>query len=703
MWGYGYVAAMLDAVQPFSDRWLIFPLSVAATYGVFIGAGYCIAAFANKLSEITFREKTKNRPTILLVLQLILEVPGFLIIGWAFLCATVWIFYQIPPPFGTPGSFVATAIGAYILFGVVMVWVEEHQRTKSAPDERLNTSSGPSCGFAAAALIGGLLIFALWYFFQREVGNFLSWVAAFLIAGSPVAAYWLWRKFYPRSPVEATSQRSQSRSSGTWPPLGRPEVTTHGDAQLADPSRHAHSMRDILGGPRAIWFGQFSNSDREASYGGDRHLLTVAPNRTGKGTCTIIPNLLMDLDHSIICIDPKGQNAAVTARSRRRDGKPVYCLNPFGEHASAPWNLPMHGFNPLAGMDIDDPNVEADVAALAEAIIVTESTTNPYFDNSARDLIEVLILHALATKGKSATLLDMRAWLGQPMQAPDGEPSLLNTIVIMTQSRYSFIKEMAARFLSDTKSVNEIVQSATNQTKFLSHRAIATCLSGNDFQMIDFKEKKATLYVILPERYLDAYSRFLRLVVVSSLNALRSRPGGVKTIIMMDEFARLGALGAVEQAVGSSAGFNVQLWPFIQDLNQLQHLYPKRWKSFIANAGVVQWFTPNDSTTADFLSARVGKTTVLNTTINRTKSLGRTSGGSGPGLSAGETTSSNENELAMDFLSAQDLYSMPDHFQLLTLAGLSYPICAFREKYYAAEGALGDVFKQLADPDPFHQ
>jgi type IV secretion system protein VirD4 len=487
-----------------------------------------------------------------------------------------------------------------------------------------------------------------------------------------------------------------------WPSLGlsTPSSTTHGDAQLAKPERHGDLLKPLLGGHKGIWFGAINMRDREASYVGDRHLLTVAPNRTGKGTCAIIPNLLLDKERSIICIDPKGQNAAVTAQARAKNTK-VYCLNPFKEHAQSPWNLPSNVFNPLAGMNIDDPNVEADVASLAEAIIVTESSTQPYFENSARDLIELLILYALETKGSEATLLDMRGWISLPLDGPKSVPTLTNVLAeIYGKSKHEFIRELAGRFLGDSKSIGETVQSAANQTKFLSHRAIAECLSGGNFRMSDFKKEPTTLYVILPERYLDAYSRFLRVVVVSALNGLRSRPGGVKTILMLDEFARLGYLSAVEQAVGSSAGFNVQLWPFVQDLNQLQHLYPKRWDSFIANAGVVQWFTPNDSTTSEYLSKRIGKTTVLSRSLNESTSSQRSSGGSGPGLSAGTTTSSNENEVGVDFISPQELYNMPDDVQLLTLAGCKYPVLATRERYYAA--SQFEAFREMAAPDPYH-
>jgi type IV secretion system protein VirD4 len=617
--------------------------------------------------------------------RIIFLYAGVLLLWWFIICLGVWIFLSLS------GATLLTAMLCTVagILGIEAVkWVRHKQQ--GSRRTALLTALGV-LGFVALALLvnpSGS---------DRTIGVFA--VATLLaVAGS---AFWVYYEFFHKPRVLDEPSRTQSRSGQAWPPLGSPEVTTHGDAQLADPAFHGRAMRDILGGGKGIWFGQIIGSNNEAAYIGDRHLLTVAPNRTGKGSCTIIPNILMDVSHSIICIDPKGQNAAVTARTRRSGGRPVYCLNPFGEHTGAPWNLPMHGFNPLAAMSIDDPNVEADVASLAEALLVTESQTQPYFENSARDLIAVLIHHALATKGKAATLLDMRAWLSQPLEASYGDPSLLSTIVDMSNSKHTFIREMSARFLSNSKSVAEVVQSATNQTNFLSHRAIAACLSGNDFQMVDFKNRIATLYVILPERYLDAYSRFLRLVVVSALNGLRSRPGGTKTLIMMDEFARLGQLKAVEQAVGSSAGFNVQLWPFVQDLNQLQHLYPKRWDSFIANAGVVQWFTPNDKTTADYLCGRIGKTTVLSTAINRSSTLGEGTGRGGPSMSGSKSSSSNETETAVDFLSPQDLYNMPRDVQLLTMAELKYPVCCKREPYYEIRDA-DDAMKKAADPDPYH-
>src|ERR1041385_2687040 len=104
-------------------------------------------------------------------------------------------------------------------------------------------------------------------------------------------------------------------------------------------------------------------------YTDTRHLMTFGPTRSGKGA-TVIVQTLLQAEHSILCIDPKGQNAAITAR-RRRDFGDVFVLNPFGLHTGEPWKLPAHRFNPLAHLSLDDKNVVAEGASLADGLILT--------------------------------------------------------------------------------------------------------------------------------------------------------------------------------------------------------------------------------------------------------------------------------------------------------------------------------------------
>ena len=79
----------------------------------------------------------------------------------------------------------------------------------------------------------------------------------------------------------------------------------------------------------------------------------------------------------------------------------------------------------------------------------------------------------------------------------------------------------------------------------------------------------------------------------------------------------LGHLAPLEDAFGLVRGYKVQIAGICQDLAQLKALYKERWESFLANAGVVQGFTPNDLTTADWMSRRAGQTTLLRRKFER--------------------------------------------------------------------------------------
>ena len=100
-------------------------------------------------------------------------------------------------------------------------------------------------------------------------------------------------------------------------------------------------------------------SGRTVGWSDDRHILTIAGSRAGKGVSLIIPNLIF-YEGSAVVIDPKGENAARTAGRRGAGtkaggpglGQDVYVLDPFGESG-----LASHSFNPLGALDPKSPDV----------------------------------------------------------------------------------------------------------------------------------------------------------------------------------------------------------------------------------------------------------------------------------------------------------------------------------------------------------
>jgi type IV secretion system protein VirD4 len=442
----------------------------------------------------------------------------------------------------------------------------------------------------------------------------------------------------------------------------------------------------------------------ELSYAGENHLFTVGKPGTGKGTTTIIPALLL-YPGSCIVIDPKGQNAAVTSRARGLLGHKVYILNPFnvladhlnakGEHVK---NLA--GFNPLDRIKAGSDSFVADVRSLAQALIVTGNSNDSHFPDAARELVAALIMHVCINRtGDKRNLGEVRALLSSEgtdatennSNKKEAKPSPWELLIDdMTQSDFQPLRQKAAQFAYLTKEVQSIISTARTQLAFLDDPAICQALASSDFCFADLKREKITVYLVLPFKQMEAQGRWLRLLITSALEELTDepRPGDGRVLFMLDEFAQLGRLPAIERALALVRGYGVQLWPFVQDLPQLKSVYPNRWESFLSSAGVVQFFTPNDKMTAEYMSDRCGKYLA--------KRSGSSVSQSGAGSSSSSTSYSDQWE---PLFSPWQLYgkAIRSDRQMVFLEGLSPVVWVFRRRPY-----YDDEISHLADPDPFH-
>lgn len=356
----------------------------------------------------------------------------------------------------------------------------------------------------------------------------------------------------------------------------------------------------------------------ELFYNSGGHLLTIAKTRSGKMT-TQLAKTLLSYDASLLCMDPKGELAAICSRARRDWlGHEVRHLNPYGLFTDDPWYLRQDRLNPLAAIDRDSPNCVADVLALCKALVVTEGT-DPHWSDSARMLCSGIIMEMIVREGPVATLSNMRkklmlgreAWLEyiRTIEKPQSDEHPLLSVA----------RGRLMRFIDDSDEVASIISTAQTQTEFLDDPALASCLSGDDFRLGDLKKRPLSVFVILPANYVGQYYRFLRVFVVSALNTLMSthkRPNK-NVLFLMDEFVTtLGYLEIIESALNLAAGYGIQLWPVIQDLGSLQRVYEKGWTTFLSAAGVTQIFGINDLATAEYFSRRCGQFTAEVTTTS---------------------------------------------------------------------------------------
>lgn len=194
-----------------------------------------------------------------------------------------------------------------------------------------------------------------------------------------------------------------------------------------------------------------------------------------------------------------------------------------------------------------------------------------------------------------------------------------------------------------------------------------------------------TVYLILPGRLMQTYCRFLRTLITAAIDHATSAPSGHPVLMILDEFARLENLPAVTSAFGFAAGFHLQLWPFLQDLAQLQQVYGKEWTTILANCGMVQFFTPSDMETAEFVQRHGGMTTGETRSRNYTGSFIK------------RPQSETRSEGRMPLLPIERIMSMPPEESIVFFAGRHEPMHSTRHPDWHIPRLTG-----MFDPDPYH-
>ena len=348
----------------------------------------------------------------------------------------------------------------------------------------------------------------------------------------------------------------------------------------------------------------------------NRHILTVAGSRGGKGVSLIVPNLLM-YDGSVLAIDPKGELARITARARRAKGQKVVILDPFGESGITPSGC----FNPLDELNPNDENVKDDAALIADALIIANDK-DPHWTDNARILVKALILYTLTLPAKDRHLITV--W------------QLLNAThpIVTDVARRSEGSNRAALFKSlagckgvfddavagvgnnfahmAPKEMGSIFSTAITQLEFLDSKRMAAVLQTSDVKLSELKSGKATLYLCLPATRMGTHARWLRVIINLALVAFErtKTKQDIPALVLLDEFAVLGHMKSIETAAGLMAGFGVKLWVVLQDITQVKRLYKESWETFVGNAGVTTFWSNSDKSTLDYVSDKLGQTGV---------------------------------------------------------------------------------------------
>jgi type IV secretory pathway TraG/TraD family ATPase VirD4 len=451
------------------------------------------------------------------------------------------------------------------------------------------------------------------------------------------AIYWLYRVFRKRPP--APRRVSDVYGTAQYAPV---ELDVLDDASLArglflGKSSAPELIRLPLEAPGA-----------PVCSTPEHHTLIVARTRTGKGTRVIVPTLLR-YDGSAFVIDPKGENAAITARVRHEQlHQNIHLLNPWSELAETfeSRSLAPATYNPLDILVRSDPNAVAIAQALAAAICpASASSKDKFWQGSAATILTAVFLWLADQAGERKTLERARQIVS--LSRRDFTEKYLVPMAA-SEAFSGAIQEMAAPFIDlAAETYSGIMSNLSESTKFLSDPQVKAATATSTFSMDDLAARKTTVYVVIPTERMDTQRTWLRLVVAAAMHTFK-RPrkrtdSHHRCLFLIDEFAALGRVDDMPRDIATMGGFGVDFALVVQGLDQLKDHYGEARGTILSNCAYKWFCNVNDLDSAKYLSDTLGKKTVVTTSTSASTS----SSISGGGKSSSQSTTRGETARAL--------------------------------------------------------
>jgi type IV secretion system protein VirD4 len=449
------------------------------------------------------------------------------------------------------------------------------------------------------------------------------------------------------------------------------KVNVHGSAKWA-------TEKDIRDAGLRTKKGMLLGKDSGGYYVADgfQHALLFAPTGSGKGVGFVIPNLLFWED-SIIVHDIKLENHEVTSGWRAKQGQKTYVWSPAEPDGIT------HCYNPIDWVSSKPGQMVDDVQKIANLIMPEKE----FWNNEARSLFVGVVLYLLAVPEKTKSF-------GEVVRTMRSDDVVYNLAVVLDtigQQIHPVAYMNIAAFLQKAdKERSGVISTMNSSLELWANPLIDTATASSDFNILNFKREKTTVYVGLTPDNLKRLEPLMQVFYQQATEFLsrkmpdKDEPYGV--MFLMDEFPTLGKMEQFKSGIAFFRGYNVRLFLIIQDTQQLKGIYEEAgMNSFLSNSTYRITFAANNMDTANLISQLCGNKTVEQSSQNRPKFLDLNPA----------SRSLHVSEVQRALLLPQEVIMLPRDEQIVLIESKP-PIKSEKIKYYE------DSFfkKRLLPPTP---
>ncbi|MBQ7262089.1 MAG: type IV secretory system conjugative DNA transfer family protein [Synergistaceae bacterium] len=408
-------------------------------------------------------------------------------------------------------------------------------------------------------------------------------------------------------------------------------------------------------------------------HSGKEHVIALAPTRSGKGVGLVIPTLL-SWEHSVVVLDIKGENWALTSGWRKQSGHKVLRWDPTDaiEGRSA-------RYDPLEEIRIGTVYETSDVMNVATLLVDPDGKgVEGHWEQTARSLLIGAITHVIyraRNEGRVGNLSevlheltscaynDMAEGWKQFEHKQEGDVFYDPTGAVREEKCHPVVEQVANEMLNRAEEeASSVLSTAVAKLGLYTDPIVARNTAKSDFRIKDIMDadQPVSLYLVLNptniQRLKPLVRLFLSQLIFNLMPEMEFSGGQMKApykhrlLLLLDEFPALGKLGIFEQAIAYFGGWNIKAYLICQDKAQLDAAYGKD-ESITSNCHITIAYAPNKVDTAKYLSDRLGVTTV----IKEQESVSYQGGG----LFAKKSISKSQQEVQRAVLTPDEIMRLP--------------------------------------------
>ena len=319
----------------------------------------------------------------------------------------------------------------------------------------------------------------------------------------------------------------------------------------------------------------------------DGHIMVVGGVGSGKSSCIAIPTL-KNWNHRIFAIDIKGELYEKTRRNRPN----IKVFNPLDSYS--------YGYDPYYCLSKSN-NKAQEAKGIAQAIIpLPPDTKDPFWIESAQSIFTGAILHFF---NEGYSFLETIQLI---QSIPQNE-----LISLIFESDTSEAKYYVTSFLNASEKTLSGIMSEISQKiiPFATDKNLISCFSKSNNITPNDLAYGSDIYIQIPEYLLRQWKGLLTLIVNQFLSYFEQRNEYKPTpiLFMLDEFPRLGKIGAMLDGLATLRSKRITICLILQSLAQLDLIYGTNERKVIADTCAYKAIlSATDVETQEYFSRLVG-------------------------------------------------------------------------------------------------